>query len=409
MFQYVELLHKYVKENDYSIAVIYENLSRILVEGLVDPAFNVSENVLDFYYKTIGEYVNHTPKNIKGKLDGHYANFLALFGGIVSGLFEDGGIVLEDYGNLLIKYLNVFFNDIDSFDFKHDSRIRPIFMRNLNQLFTIPGEEVSLIDASYLYSLNDLSDFKYSTTAKVNTMLSAEKLYSPFVKINFTHYGFNENLWSNNTLNPPPVHATIKQEFYECAYLYKKMMNLKYQRGRDYYDKVIVAKNRFENFSSPCKDLDKYQFCSVYCKWHAQFIKDWSKQDFLTLMKFATPQRKILLKASSPEIKLAEKLFGPKSIKSPNSTVAPKKPDTKMNLFEKLFGPKRISSFRPSIAPKFLVVFCHNVDKGYYGDDAGLSLKFCNDFFPTPTDLGMCLTRNMDIKNGLIFLSFLIH
>ena len=166
MFQYVELLHKYVKENDYSIAVIYENLSRILVEGLVDPAFNVSENVLDFYHKTLGEYVNHTPKNIEGKLDRHYANFLALFGGIESGLFEDDGIILKDYGNLLIKYLNVFFNGIDSSDIEYDSRIRPIFMRNLNQFFTMPGEEVSLIDASYLYSINDLGDFKNQATTK---------------------------------------------------------------------------------------------------------------------------------------------------------------------------------------------------------------------------------------------------
>ena len=158
-----------------------------------DPSFNVSENVLDYFYKTIGEYGNHTARSIEGNLDRHYANFLALFQGIVSGLFEDDGIILKDYGNLIIKYLNVF-NDIDIESDHYDAKIRPILMSTLNQLFTIPGEEVSLIDASYLYSLNNLIDFKNPSTAKkFGVWTWGSKLASKtatFERFNLIHFRF---------------------------------------------------------------------------------------------------------------------------------------------------------------------------------------------------------------------------
>ena len=32
------------------------------------------------------------------------------------------------------------------------------------------------------------------------------------------------------------------------------------------------------------------------------------------------------------------------------------------------------------------------------GDDLGMPANFCNEFFPTPSDQGICLTKNMDIK-----------
>ena len=375
-------MDKYITENSHSIDRIYESFSKILVKGVKDPSFNVSENVLDYFYKTIGKYGNHTARSIEGNLDRHYANFLALFQGIVSGLFEDDGIILKDYGNLIIKYLNVF-NDIDIESDHYDAKIRPILMSTLNQLFTIPGEEVSLIDASYLYSLNNLIDFKNPSTAKkFGVWTWGSKLASKtatFERFNLIHFRFNEKLWIKDKAigkyNPPPVHTSLKKSFYDCAHHYIDKMNLKYKSGEGYYDSIVVPQNTFENFSSPCKDLDEYEICSVYCKWHAKFIDDWEKEDFLTLMKFAIPQRKMLLKPSSL--------------------------DKEINLAEKLFGPENIKILEHTTAPKFLVLFCHNPVKGYFGDNAGLSLKFCNDFFPTPTDVGICLTRNMDIKNIL--------
>ena len=51
-----------------------------------------------------------------------------------------------------------------------------------------------------------------------------------------------------------------------------------------------------------------------------------------------------------------------------------------------------------------MLVFCHEIETGFIGDKLkgmqwfGIPAKFCNDFFPTPTDLGLCMTRNLDIK-----------
>ena len=53
------------------------------------------------------------------------------------------------------------------------------------------------------------------------------------------------------------------------------------------------------------------------------------------------------------------------------------------------------------ISPTTLPIFCQRYDEGYTGDDVGLSEKVCNDFHITPTDVGMCLTKNLDIKNIL--------
>ena len=44
-----------------------------------------------------------------------------------------------------------------------------------------------------------------------------------------------------------------------------------------------------------------------------------------------------------------------------------------------------------------LVIFCKDrFDKDWIGDDFGSVLKFCSDFFPSPTDNGICLSKNLD-------------
>ena len=42
-------------------------------------------------------------------------------------------------------------------------------------------------------------------------------------------------------------------------------------------------------------------------------------------------------------------------------------------------------------------IFCHKVGVGFYGEDGGILPKVCSDFFPTPTDQGICLTQNLEL------------
>ena len=64
----------------------------------------------------------------------------------------------------------------------------------------------------------------------------------------------------------------------------------------------------------------------------------------------------------------------------------------------RLFGKEKTIDLKHAIAPMSLILFCYRVDVGFVGDDLGMFARACNDFFPTPTDQGMCLTKNMDIK-----------
>ena len=71
---------------------------------------------------------------------------------------------------------------------------------------------------------------------------------------------------------------------------------------------------------------------------------------------------------------------------------------TEKELAEKLFGKNRIKGLKHMTTPFPLPFICYNEKEGFVGDDLGMFAKACNEFFPTPTDQGICLTRNMDIK-----------
>ena len=123
---------------------------------------------------------------------------------------------------------------------------------------------------------------------------------------------------------------------------------------------------------SPCNDLNENQECFQYCSWHKELFSNFDKEEFLTLMKFAMPGRKFVLDpVGEAEKKLASKLFGADKLKNSTSK---------------------------SYAPVFQMYFCYVKGKGFIGDDVELPQKLCDEFFPTPTDTGICLTKNLDIK-----------
>ena len=335
---------KYANENTITMKRLHKDLAKLLTEGFMDPAFNVSESVLDFYHSrrlkisTIQEDENNTDiiYDINNQLKIEHSNFLALYSAVLNGLFEDNGIVLQNYGTLLVKSLNIFAKFIKG-------TIDKIFMEYLNQLFTVPNEEVSLIDISYLYSLNDLNAFKQAA--------------------------------ENRDWRVHPINFTMNVLLQNCIKKHMQEMNLNYKTENGFFFEEVKPENQFENFSSPCKDQHEHQQCYDYCKWHKEFFNKWNQGDFLTLMRYAVPQRSIFLKPSTP--------------------------DKEKDLAKKLFEMGNIKKLEPGLAPKSPVIFCHNKRNGFLGHDAGMSSKLCDDFYPTPTDIGICLTRNLDIKEVL--------
>ena len=82
--------------------------------------------------------------------------------------------------------------------------------------------------------------------------------------------------------------------------------------------------------------------------------------------------------------------------------------EAELSLTEKVFGTNDKSSKleeQKSIASMVLVIFCRdNINKDWLGDDIGMIARFCSDFYPTPTDQGICQTKNLNFEN-LISLS----
>ena len=71
------------------------------------------------------------------------------------------------------------------------------------------------------------------------------------------------------------------------------------------------------------------------------------------------------------------------------------------NLTKKLFPDQQVKYIANKIAPSSTIVFCHQKDHGYEGDDIGFDAKVCNSFFHTPSDVGMVLTKNLNINSLL--------
>ena len=69
---------------------------------------------------------------------------------------------------------------------------------------------------------------------------------------------------------------------------------------------------------------------------------------------------------------------------------------------EMLFGKENLlhelNNFK---APAPLIVYCKNRKEfGFMGDIIdGFSQRFCNNFYPAPTDVGICMTQNFDTKH----------
>ena len=90
------------------------------MEGFKDSAFNVSESVLDFYNETVKAGGNENNTDIyylENHLKTEHSNFLALYSAVLNGLFEDNGIVLQNYGTLFVKSINIISKYIDETHF----------------------------------------------------------------------------------------------------------------------------------------------------------------------------------------------------------------------------------------------------------------------------------------------------
>ena len=139
-------------------------------------------------------------------------------------------------------------------------------------------------------------------------------------------------------------------------------------KSKDFLDEKIDHPEYLK--PSPCFDTNQFPNCIDYCNWHHSYFEKGSKEYNIMLMKYALPERKIISPFRHSEKELAKMLFGNDAI----------------------------GDFNQTFAPFPLILYCYQRSKGFVGDNIGIYARVCDKFFPTPSDHGICLTSNMDIK-----------
>ena len=139
---------------------------------------------------------------------------------------------------------------------------------------------------------------------------------------------------------------------------------------RDCFKKVLT--NQSYQFQLPCRKPIAYSECVEYCEWHENYVQSTNLEELLMLMKFGMPQRAwITNSVSGTEEKMAAKVFN---------------------------DSKTVKTLKSTRSPVPFAILCHKKDKGFIGQDVGFTTPVCNNFFPSPTDQGICMTENINIK-----------
>ena len=172
-------------------------------------------------------------------------------------------------------------------------------------------------------------------------------------------------LYSNHRPRARNYLANFPKSFYDCLIeartnfeeTYKVMTNMGFQ-------KVPYM------MKSPCLEKGNFKNCTTYCQWSKdhKWPNIFSRQEFLTLMKFALPQGKLVMDQNLSEFNLSKKLLGIENMKN-----------------------------KPMYSPVPLVIFCkYQEHQPWSGRDIGWSVKVCDDFEQVPSQVGLCLSSGMD-------------
>ena len=205
----------------------------------------------------------------------------------------------------------------------------------------------------------NLTDEFYDTFMYPNTNISLITLAHLYTMNNFGQ--LTEPLFSYDYQKP---YLKVPQDFQKCFLdmEYKYYQNTLEDTDEDTEQEILYTPAF--NEMSPCPKITQNHSCYSYCKWHEKFVlQDLPKLEFLTLMRLALPQGKIYMG---------------------NLTA------TEKSMIKKIFN--EIGNLENPTSPNPFVIFCKNRrDQKWIGSEIA---KYCGDFYPSPTDVGLCMTQN---------------
>ena len=214
--------------------------------------------------------------------------------------------------------------------------------RHLDRLFTLPGQELSLPNIAHLLAITNIN----------------------VLKPDF----FDE---SDPQIDPIIRFETLEPEFMEC--FAKVTQNNTIQTNQYFYSVTLDSMDFDQHARLVCNEkMEKFSECQSYCAWHQDLFKKWSREEFLTVMKYAIPQNRVVLKSASDQERI---------------------------LAQKMFQEMSIGKLQHEIAPSPMPIFCFDKKTGFKGDDLGMLAKVCNDFHYVPNDLGIGLSTNLNVHD----------
>ena len=300
------MLYQYTKETNMSVQNLHQELSVYLNKASKIKKWNIKEAALSFLNEK-SENFNTTEIKIS-KYDKEEWKFISAMIKFYTLITENNGIkdwainheylgllFLEDkirksnvtkknLGSILIKTLNLVLN--------HDmKKCEKPYIDRLHQLFTIPGQNVSLPDIAYMYSIMDHKELSKNST--------------------FENIG--NNYGDALFYEPPESLINLKESFVTCFKTVGNNTSDDTQLDNN-FDEILTTELYTDK--SPCSELEKYSQCKEYCNWHKNVFNQRSREEFLTMMRYSMPQRKISLDPILLyEKNIAEKLFGSKNVK----------------------------------------------------------------------------------------------
>ena len=128
------------------------------------------------------------------------------------------------------------------------------FIQLVNHLFTLPKQGITLPDIALAYTAMDFR------------ILETESHFKDSRELNISIKECIEDVRSSTFDNDSTLEI--------------------------YIDKEIGNSARYMK-SSPCLNLKFFPKCDYYCTWHKNFFDHIPKDEFLSIMNYALPQRKI--------------------------------------------------------------------------------------------------------------------
>ena len=329
-------LHYYGKAQNHSMKDIYESLFNYIRKYSKKAEFNVTKLALRFSQEKSTKHKETMENATLGDDEWKYFNKLVRIYTHFLEYPETYNWSTKNIGSFLIKLF--------IWQFSLFTKPKPcaniienkfVNLDALHKMFSIPGHDISLPDIGYMYSLIDYNKILTRTAHDARDL----------------------------------SRIILKPSFKEC-FVYIEQKYPKSKEFKSNYRPMNVSEN-LNIF--PCLEKDQHPLCSDYCSWHEEFFNTSKKDIFITIMRYTLPLRKINLNPILPtEPKIAEQVFGTSKIRK---------------------------NLEYLITKTSLVAFCHQKLEGFIGENIGISDNVCADFFPAPTDAGICLTKNLDLKN----------